>query len=471
MSSPTERPSIPAAPNSAPPAAPVPAPPASIPYPGDELADESRRMAIARRELQAFSQHVQRSRQLLLAHYDQMAWMQQRLAERENKLRNEEQKLGAARGNLEQRQRDADQRHLALDRRQRDLDDKQQEVEQRQKEVGEWKKKEEERVRAELEQLRRSDGERRTAELAEMDRRRQQHQDEIAAEKKRIAEQRAELEKLRQETEAAQKQHRERLTADTAEMEKNLKAEAAQIAHDRQDIAQAETGLQKRRDELARMMDELKQAQSTQKQGANLELDSLRREVEALRAQLAQRDKDRSETAERTARDTAAFAANEAGLRRQIDSLRSDLGARPSRPPAPEPMPDEELAVESAESDEQLVELPPFDLASFEEQLSEFRKLLQSDRHAIEEDVQNLQTHRGEELKAQPQRAPLTAEAARLNQLRHEIQQEMDRLHRERPDSFVDSGSASQTPSKKPVAPATKSRGTFLGLRRWLTGG
>jgi hypothetical protein len=119
-----------------------------------------------------------------------------------------------------------------------------------------------------------------------------------------------------------------------------------------------------------------------------------------------------------------------------------------------------------------------FDLDSCEEHLGEFRKLLQADRHAAEEDLRHLQTHRGNESPATPQRAPLARELGQLNQLRQEIHLELDRLQRERPGVVPDVEDMPEPTTKKaakkqptPTAPTTKPRGTFLGLRRWLTGG
>jgi DNA repair exonuclease SbcCD ATPase subunit len=219
------------------------------------------------------------------------------------------------------------------------------------------------------------------------------------------------------------------------------------------------------------MMDELKQLQSTQQQRESLELASLRKEVEALRGQLTRRDQEQTKTAERTAREAAASAESEAGLRREIDSLRSDINALGGRPGEVEAASDEAgVGEEAVESQNDRAELPPFDLSNLEAQLSEFRRLLQADRHSVEEDVTHLQTHRGGELNSKPPSAPLAGEMAQLNQLRREIRQEIDRLQSERP-GILAQGEAPAQPPKKNQTPTTKSRGTFLGIRRWLTGG
>ena len=105
--------------------------------------------------------------------------------------------------------------------------------------------------------------------------------------------------------------------------------------------------------------------------------------------------------------------------------------------------------------------------------LGEFRQLVEADRRRLDEDLRRSPRTGGSnhgQTAADP--APLAEGLTQLERLREGILDEIEMLqHNERSRARAraaqapDSGAA----SKKP-APPQKSRGTFPGLRRWLTG-
>jgi hypothetical protein len=68
-----------------------------------------------------------------------------------------------------------------------------------------------------------------------------------------------------------------------------------------------------------------------------------------------------------------------------------------------------------------------------------------------------------------PESASLSRQLAQLNQMRQAIRQETERLQAQRPAAIK---RTSPTMHQRSVEPKPKkTRGTFLGLRRWLGGG
>lgn len=101
--------------------------------------------------------------------------------------------------------------------------------------------------------------------------------------------------------------------------------------------------------------------------------------------------------------------------------------------------------------------------------LQSVRGLIRADRQRVDEDLLKLRSHKGDQsadsLAASLERAPLTDRRRQLEQLRDVIRQDLERLTQ---------AAAAREPQRAPQQPAkpapTKTRGTFMGLRRWLGG-
>lgn len=180
---------------------------------------------------------------------------------------------------------------------------------------------------------------------------------------------------------------------------------------------------------------------------------------------------------------TAALGLDEAIAAREAEEADAE------RPEA-EPAEVEEPAAIEAEAEPESEELEPAPVGSVTVKADEFsgpldfengalvlesvRGLIRADRRRVEEELLVLQARKGSPSGPRPmgavEKAPLSDRRAQLERLRDEMREDLARLAQE---------AAAREPQRPPQQSAkpqankpgpTKTRGTFMGLRRWLGG-
>ena len=126
---------------------------------------------------------------------------------------------------------------------------------------------------------------------------------------------------------------------------------------------------------------------------------------------------------------------------------------------------------------DQTVEAPDLDVRSYENDLNEFRRQLETDRHALDQELERLQQRkialddmgRETEMELSRERAALAQERVQLDRLREEIRSEGEKLQREgdlrERLSAVNRLADRQRGNAVPPA-AVKAKETRHGLRR-----
>jgi len=180
---------------------------------------------------------------------------------------------------------------------------------------------------------------------------------------------------------------------------------------------------------------------------------------------------------------TAAMGLEEAIAARAVEEVAAEQ-------PEAEPAEVEEPAAAEAEEEPESEALQPAAVGSVTVKADEFsgpldfengalvlesvRGLIRADRRRVEEELLVLQARKGNPSAPAPpaavEKAPLSDRRAQLERLRGEMREDLARLARE---------AAAREPQHAPQQPAkpqaskpgpTKTRGTFMGLRRWLGG-
>jgi len=233
--------------------------------------------------------------------------------------------------------------------------------------------------------------------------------------------QQLELDQLTRGIQAMQLEQQESMK--TREEWTREQAEATtRLAQQRAALTQAEASLREQRAGLSRMMAELKQMQETIRNQQNADGEALRRENEQLHQLLAERDRERVEAAQAQPGDDQAARELRAenDLLRQLlqekDALLGEL--RREAPKAPAPV---------------------TDVSTYEAELNEFQRQLESDRQKLNAEIEQLRARNVEmdeatremELELSRERAELARERQRLDRLREEARLELERVQRE----------------------------------------
>jgi len=199
----------------------------------------------------------------------------------------------------------------------------------------------------------------------------------------------------------------------------------ARLAQQRAALAQAEASLREQRGGLTRMMAELKQMQEAIRSQQNAEVEALRQENQQLHQLLAERDRERVETAESMAVPDNATTElrSEIDLLRQLlqekDALLEELRRQPPEPLKPA--------------------APVADIGTYEAELNEFQRQLENDRNKLNAEIEQLRARNEEmdeatremELELSRERAELARERQRLDRLREEARLELEKVQRE----------------------------------------
>jgi hypothetical protein len=244
---------------------------------------------------------------------------------------------------------------------------------------------------------------------------------------------------LREQEERFQ-QARQQLAFDSQKMQREQKArveewekwnretaEAAQrLTQQREGNSQAEAALRQQREELVRMMTELKQVHEAARREENVDLAGLRRENALLRQQVA-------ELEQHSSRASGATLCED-NLTAELEQLRTRLGQL-SRLLSEKDALIEELRQPQAVT----IPVPPAEsLDSYEAELNRFRHQLETEKHALQDEVRDFQVRRGEldratremEMEMSRERAELARERVRLDRLREEIRLELEKAQR-----------------------------------------
>ncbi|MBL8798287.1 MAG: hypothetical protein JNM56_30615, partial [Planctomycetia bacterium] len=102
--------------------------------------------------------------------------------------------------------------------------------------------------------------------------------------------------------------------------------------------------------------------------------------------------------------------------------------------------------------------------------LETVRGMIRADRQCLNEDLLKIQMRAGGALPVTREKALLAERRVQLELLREEIRRDLDRLNQETADREPQAAPSKNAKSEGAKPGPTKTRGTFMGLRRWLGG-